>query len=105
MNLAKQIAYDKLSAITSLGIHTQKIKNAQGDIVRVITEADAQKIEGLVNPEYTQQISGENLANAATFTLSRSDDLSSNGPQTLKYAIQVDALRYIGEFVGVSKFI
>lgn len=105
MNLAKQIAYDRLSAITSLGVHTQKIKNAQGQIVRVITEADAQKIEDLVNPAYTEQITGENRANAATFALSRSDDLSSNGPQTITYTIQVDALRYVGKFVGVSKFI
>ena len=105
MILAKQIAYDKLDAITSIGVHTQKIKNAQGQIVRVITEADAQKIEGLVNPAYSEQIAGENRANGATFALSRSDDLSSNGPQTLTYAIQVDALRYIGKFVGVSKFI
>ncbi|HEY1956046.1 MAG TPA: DUF2586 family protein [Polyangiaceae bacterium] len=105
MNLAKQLAYDKLSAITSLGVHTQKIKNAQGQIVRVITEADAQKIEGLVNPSYTEQITGENRASAATFALSRSDDLSTNGPQTLTYEINVDALRYIGQFVGVSKFI
>lgn len=105
MNLAKQLAYDALSAITSLGIHTQKIKNQQGQIVRVITEADAQKIEELVNPEYTQQITGQNRASNATFTLSRSDDLSSNGPQTLTYAIQVDALRYVGKFVGVSKFV
>lgn len=105
MNLAKQIAYDALSKITSLGVHTQKIKNPQGQIVRVITEADAQKIEDLVNPQYTQQITGENRANDAKFSLSRNDDLSSNGPQTLTYAIQVDALRYIGKFVGVSKFI
>lgn len=105
MNLAKQLAYDRLSAITSLGVHTQKIKNAQGQIVRVITEADAQKIEDLVNPAYTQQITGENRASNATFALSRSDDLSSNGPQTLTYTIQVDALRYVGKFVGVSKFI
>lgn len=105
MNAAKTIAYDVLSKITSIGLHTQRIKNAQGQIVRVITEADAQKIEDLVNPEYTQQLTGQNRASEAKFSLSRSDDLSSNGPQTLKYTIEVDALRYVGKFVGVSKFI
>lgn len=102
MNLAKSIAWDKLSAQTSIGVHVRP--NPQTPTVKNITEADAQKIEGLVQAQYDTDIVGKR-ASSASFALSRSDNLASNGPQTLTFTIQVGALRYVGKYKGVSKFI
>lgn len=102
MNKAKSLAYDELTAQCSIGVHVRK--NPQNPSVKNITEADAQKLEGLVQSRYDTEIVPKR-ASAATFSLMRNDDLSSNGGNTLTGTIAIDGLRYIVKFAVTAKFV
>ena len=102
MNDAKSIAYDVLTAQCSIGVHRQP--NPQNPAVFNITENDAEKLEELVQEQYDAQILPVE-ASSLTFTLSRTDNLSSNGPQTLTGTIALGALRYVCQFNVNAKFV
>jgi Protein of unknown function (DUF2586) len=102
MNDCKSIAFDVLTALCSIGVHTQP--NPQNPNIKNITEVDASRFEDLVQDQYDTQIVPKR-ASSATFSLSRTDNLSSNGPQTLTGTIALGALRYVVKFNVNAKFV
>lgn len=102
MNRACDITQQVLETQCSIGIHVQKDPNNPAK--RVITEADARKLERLVQTALEAQL-GPSRVSSATFVLKRDDDLSSNAGATLTGTLAIGALRYVKVFAVKAQFI
>lgn len=98
MNKACDVTFQLLTARLSQGVR----KDAATGFIK---EEDAQELEALVNAELEKQLVTPGRVSAATFVLSRNDDLTSNAGATLTGEIQISALAYIKKFNLVSRFV
>lgn len=96
-SIAKQLLTQKLSS--GVGKETRKIGNAN---VVTIAEEDAREIEDTVTAAVQKDLKGQ-VADAK-FTLSRTDDISSNAGATLNGFLDLVALAYIKKFLVQARF-
>ena len=101
MARALEICFGVLTAQLSLGVDKNQKAEPSGAVY--ILEQDAAKIEALVQVavqnELGQRVSG------VRFTLSRTDDLGSNGPGTLSGTLALQAKTYVKKFAITSSFV
>jgi hypothetical protein len=100
MNRACEIAFQILTTQLSRGIGKKPKDPVTGAVY--ILESDALTIEGLVNEAVAPPLKGQVVA--VKFTLSRTDDLSSNQGATLNGAVQLVPLAYIKNFKVTASF-
>jgi hypothetical protein len=100
MNVACGIAYQVLTTLLSIGVGKKPADPITGQVY--IQEKDAQRIEGLVNAALAQPMKGQ--VNQVLFTLSRTDNLSSNSDSTVTGQVQIVGLEYIKKFVVTTSF-
>lgn len=103
MNLACSLTFQVLTQQLSLGVEVAP--NAQIGSGVYITEADAQRIEALVNQQLNGQLVKPKRVSGALFVLSRTDDLSANSGETLNGDVQISALRYVKKFAVNAFFV
>jgi hypothetical protein len=100
MNRACEIAFQLLTTQLSRGVG-KKPKDQTTGLVYIL-ESDAQVIEDLVNSQVNAQLFGQ--VAGAKFTLSRTDDLSSNAGATVTGFMKLVALAYIKKFSVTASF-
>jgi hypothetical protein len=100
MNRACEIAYDVLTQQLSRGINKSPKAGPNGEIF--IAEEDAQRIEALVN-QALYELRGQ--VSDLLFSLSRTDNIGSNGPVTLNGAVKIAALAYVKQFNTNASFV
>jgi hypothetical protein len=98
MNRACELAYQLLTSRLSKGVRKDV---ATGFIL----EEEAAEIEALVQAELDRELVTPGRVSGAVFTLSRTDDLSSNQGATLTAQINISALAYVKKFAVTSKFV
>jgi hypothetical protein len=103
MNKGCEIAFAILTSRLSQGVQTNPKPGPNGEIY--ILESEAQEIEGLVNAELDKQLVKPRRVTDAKFRLSRTDDLGSNGPATLRGDVEINALRYVKKFQVNTRFV
>jgi hypothetical protein len=101
MNAAATISYRLLTRELSRGVRKQAPEAVTGKIY--ILEEDASAIEILVNAALGRELANE--ANDVALVLSRTDDLSSNGPGTLSGSLELEDFAYIKKFNIAAKFV
>ena len=100
MNQGCELAFAILQKQLSRGVGKKPRDPVTGKIT--ILESDARAIEGLVNQAVQNQLQGQ--VQAAAFTLSRTDDLSSNAGATINGFLFIEALAYIKNFKVIAAF-
>lgn len=101
MNQACEIAFQILTQQLSAGVNKSPKVGPQGQ--RYIAEGNALRIESLVNAALTSQLAGQ--VDGVRFSLSRTDDISSNSGATVTGSIQSVALGYIKKFTVTAGFV
>ncbi len=99
MNRACEIVYDILLGQLSRGVHKNPKLGPLGQVY--IAEEDAQEIDSLAN-QALNELRGQ--VSDLRFTLSRTDDIGSNGPTTLNGDVEVSALAYVKGFAVNATF-
>ena len=100
MNRACEIAFQLLTIQLSRGVG-KKPKDPTTGLVYIL-EADALIIEDLVNSQVNAQLFGQ--VAGSKFSLSRTDDLSSNAGATVTGFMKLVALAYIKKFTVTAAF-
>ena len=93
MNRACEIAYDVLTGELSRGVRKNPKLGPTGQVY--IAEEDALKLDALVNAALNE-LRGQ--VNDLRFTLSRTDDIGSNGPALFTGDIAIESLKYAKQF-------
>lgn len=101
MNAACTITHRMLNKELSRGVRKQPPQPVTGKVY--ILEDDASAIEQFVNPALQRELDGQ--VNGVACVLSRTDDLSSNGPNKVKASVEVEDFAYIKEFDVTAKFV
>jgi hypothetical protein len=101
MNKCCEIAYAILLQQLSIGV-AKKQRDPNTGLVYIL-ERDALRIEGLVNEAIAPVIKGQ--VSAYIFSISRTDDLSSQSGATVNGSVEVVALAYIKKFQVVAAFV
>jgi hypothetical protein len=101
MNAAATIAYRMLTKELSRGVRKRAPDPVTGKVY--ILEEDAASIEILVNAALSREL--ENDTVAVALVLSRTNDLASNGPQTLDADLELEDEAYIKKFNVAAKFV
>lgn len=96
MNKASEITFQLLQQRLSKGVQ----KNPK---TAFILEEDAQDIDSLVTQSLLASLKGR--VSAVQFTLSRSDDLSSNAGATVNGTLEVSALAYVKKWAINARFV
>jgi hypothetical protein len=94
MNKACEIAYLALTQALSIGVAKSSKVGPAGQ--RYIAEQDAAKIEAVVMAALTNPL--KNRVTDYLFTLSRTDDISSNAGAKINATLQIVPLAYVKEF-------
>jgi|GEM_PF-1227317 len=103
INKACELAFQELTNQLSVGVTTQA--NANSPNVANIAEGDAQRIEGFVQAPLDATIVTPRRASGCRFTLSRTDDLSGNGPANVTAFLALAPLKYIKTFSVTAAFV
>lgn len=101
INRACEIAYSLLSAQLSRGVTKSPKVGPNG--ARYIAEGEALRIEATVNDAIKAELAGQ--VDDIKFTVSRTDDISSNSGATVQGTIQSVALAYIKKFLVTAGFV
>jgi hypothetical protein len=99
MNRACEISFDVLTQQLSRGVRKSTKTGPLGEVY--IAEEDAQRIEQLVNQSLTEL---KSQVSDLRFTLSRTDNIGSNGPVVLNGDLKVSSLSYIKEIDENASF-
>lgn len=100
MNRACEVAFAILQKQLGRGVGKKPKDKNTGAVY--IAESDAASIEGLVNGALQLPMKGQ--VQAFKFSLSRTDDLSSNAGAVLTGTMQIEALAYIAGFKVIASF-
>ncbi len=103
INRGCEIAYSILTGQLSAGV--DKKPGAGPNNERYIAEKDAQRIEELVNANLYRELIATGQCADIKFTLSRTDDISSNAGATLTGAVESVALAYVKKFSVTAGFV
>jgi hypothetical protein len=101
INRACEIAYEILSKALSRGVGKSLKVGAQGQ--RYISEGAALRIEAAANAAIAAELTGQ--VDAIQFTVSRTDDISSNAGATVNASIGTVSLAYIKKFAVTAGFV
>lgn len=101
MARAMEITFSILTNQLSLGVDKNQKAEPNGAVY--ILESEAAKIEGLVQVAVEKEL-GTRVSGVA-FTLSRTDDLGSNGPATLTGKLEIQAKSYVKRFAITTAFV
>jgi hypothetical protein len=101
MNAACTIVYGILTRELGRGVRKQEADPITGAVY--ILDDDATAIEELANAAERRALEKE--VDAVQVALSRTDDLSSNGPNKLTASVELEAFAYIKEFDVGAKFV
>lgn len=102
MNRACELAYEVLTQQLSRGVDKNPKPGPGG--ARYILEEDAQLLEGLVQVQLNRELVTPRRVSAARFSLSRTDDIGSNGPATLTGDLEIEARAYVKKFAVTAKY-
>jgi hypothetical protein len=103
MNRACDLAWQTLSGRLSDGVMKNPSAEANGEVY--IREEEAADIEGLVQTALERELVTPRRVSGAAFTLSRTDDLSSNQGAELNGEVAIQALAYVKKFSVEAKFV
>lgn len=101
INRACEIAFQILSGQLSRGVAKNPKAGPNGE--RYIAEGDALRIEAVANDAIKAELSGQ--VDDIKFSVSRTDDISSNSGATVTGQIQSVALAYIKRFIVTAGFV
>lgn len=101
MNAACTIAHRSLTRELGRGVRKQAADPVTGAVY--ILDDDATAIEVLANAAERREL--ENETNGVQVVLSRTDDLSSNGPNKVTASVELEDKAYIKEFDVTAKFV
>lgn len=103
INRGCEIAFQVLTGQLSVGVDKAQKPGPAGQ--RYIAEKDAQRIEELVNSQIGRELVATGQVADMKFTLSRTDDISSNAGATLTGTVQSVALGYVKKFTVTAGFV
>lgn len=103
INRGCEIAYSILTGQLSAGVDKAPKPGPNGE--RYIAEKDAQRIEELVNANLYRELVATGQVSDIKFTLSRTDDLSSNAGAVLTGEVESVALAYVKKFSVTAGFV
>lgn len=98
MNRACELAFQVLTSRLSAGVK-------KNPTTAFILESEALEIEGLVNRVLNANLLTPGRVSAILFSLSRTDDLSSNAGSELTGTLAIQALAYVKKFTVTNKFV
>jgi hypothetical protein len=96
MNTACALAYSLLTSLLSKGV-PRNLKTS------CILEPTAKAWEDLITSRIAKALTGQ--VSGITFTISRTDKLTGNGPQTIHATVSNDSLVYVKTFEVTAEFV